>query len=127
MGSSATPSRTCTIQDPGAARRILESCGEDGQVQVIVGYDGPPLPARLDAARLDQLGPGSWRLSAAEGTFEFGARGVETLEPQPRLFDALLAPFALRQRDRTLVGVLLKLLRLPGGVWLLRRWHARRR
>lgn len=113
------------VRADGPARYVLESAGEVHTV--IVGYEGPPLPQRLSEARLERAGPGAWRLSSAEGDFAFNARGLERLEPQPALFDGLLAPFALRARDRTLVGVLLKLLRLPGGAWLLRRWHSRRR
>ncbi len=122
------PAQSLTITDEGAGRIVFEAAGAEGPARVFVGYDGPSLPSRLEAARLEQLGPGgAWRLSGAEGSFDFHARGLEVLDPQPELFNDLLVPFALGPRDRTLVGVLLKLLRLPGGAWLLRRWHSRGR
>ena len=55
------------------------------------------------------------------------ARGWEVLESRPGFYDESLAPFALRPRDRSVVGWLLRLLQLPGGSWLLRAWHTRRR
>lgn len=54
------------------------------------------------------------------------AGGGELLQPLPGLFDEMLSPFAMKPRDRVLVRVLLRLLRLPGGAWLLRTWHASR-
>ncbi len=94
---------------------------------VLSGYAGPALPSIVTAPRLAQSGEGSWRLSCLEGTFEVSARGVDLQWPEPRLFDGLLAPFALRGRERVVARGLLMLLGLPGGVRLLRAWHARRR
>lgn len=116
-----------TVQDRGGGRLTLASRGPQARTVFISGYDGPSLPPELDDARLEQLGPSAWRLRTDGESYDFGARSIEVLEPQPALFDGLLSTFALKQRDRRLVGVLLKLLRLPGGAWLLRRWHARRR
>ena len=127
MQSIETPARPLRISDEGSGRVALEAPGEAGETRIFLGYEGPPLPARLEVARLEPLAPGAWRLSGAQGQFDFRARGLELLEPKPDLFAELLAPFALGQRDRWLVGILLKLLRLPGGAWLLRRWHSRRR
>jgi len=127
MQSVEAPARAVRISDEGSGRVALEASGEAGETRVFLGYEGPPLPARLDAARLEALAPGAWRLSGTQGQFDFHARGQEILEPKAQLFGELLAPFALGQRDRWLVGILLKLLRLPGGAWLLRRWHSRRR
>jgi hypothetical protein len=118
MQSIEAPARALRISDEGSGRIALETPGEAGETRIFLGYDGPPLPARLEEARLESLAPGQ---------FDFRARGLELLEPKPELFAELLAPFALGQRDRWLVGILLKLLRLPGGAWLLRRWHSRRR
>jgi hypothetical protein len=127
MQSIEASARPLRISDEGSGRVALEAPGEAGETWIFLGYEGPPLPARLEAARLEPLAPGAWRLSGAQGQFDFHARGLELLEPKPDLFAELLAPFALGQRDRWLVGILLKLLRLPGGAWLLRRWHSRRR
>ena len=69
---------------------------------------------------------GAWRLGCREGEFTFSARSIEYHEALPQLFDPLLAGFALRSRDRAVVRVLLRLLRLPGGAWLMRAWHASR-
>ena len=115
------------VHDQGGGRLTLESRGPQARTVVISGYDGPPLPQELDEARLERLGHAAWRLRTDGRSYDFGARAMEVLEPKPALFDGLLSSFALRQRDRRLVGVLLVLLRLPGGAWLLRRWHARRR
>jgi len=116
---------TLQVRLDGADRVALEA--EAGRSCVIVGYEGPELPRQLTDARVEEAGPGAWRLAAAEGEFRFSARGVEQVERRPGTFDGLLAPFALRPRDRRAVGVLLRLLRLPGGAWLLQRWHSRRR
>lgn len=126
MQSMSLPQASFAVRDEGAGRIVLEACGPDQAVLVITGYAGPPLPASLGEASLEPAGPDAWRLTAAGETIDFAARGVEVLQPQPGLFDDLLVPFALKRRDRRLVGVLLRLLRLPGGAWLLRRWHAQR-
>ncbi len=98
---------------------------------VIAGYRGTPLPGVVSDPRLslrEAVGSSSrWSLSCSEGTFDFEARTVERLESRPGLFDALLAPHALKPRDRCAARCLLKLLRWPGGAALLRAWHARRR
>jgi len=102
-----------------------------GTQWVISGYRGPVLPRLIHDPRLGPAGgtaaPGAWRLGCREGEFPFTARGVERHEALPGLFDPLLAGFSLRPRDRTVVRVLLRLLRLPGGAWLMRAWHASRR
>lgn len=127
MQSLAWPTGPLRVHDEGAGSVVLESDAPAAGVVVVSGYDGPALPSRLDGASVAWAGPGAWRLSADQGVFHFRARGIEVLAPQPALFDELLASYALKPRDRALVGVLLELLRLPGGAWLLRRWHARRR
>jgi len=114
------------VRDEGAGRIVLEGNGPDRAIVVVTGYAGPPLPPGLGECSLEQAGPGAWRLASAGKKVDFAAGGVEVLQPQPGLFDGLLAPFALKRRDRRLVGVLLRLLRLPGGAWLLRRWHSGR-
>lgn len=127
MQMGSLPPARFAVRDHGGGRLTLEACGPQVRTVVISGYDGPPLPPELDDALLERLGPAAWRLRTDERSYDFGARALEVLEPQPVLFDGLLSSFALKRRDRKLVGVLLVLLRLPGGAWLLRRWHARRR
>jgi len=127
MHALTVPAGSFAVQADHAGRIVLAEDGPYPRVVVFSGYVGPPLPRAVTARRVEQVGPGAWRLTAEEGTFDFDARGMELLEPQPGLFDDLLSGFALKQRDRRLVGVLLRLLRLPGGAWLLRRWHVHRR
>lgn len=127
MQSLSLPPGPFAVRDEGAGRVVLESRAPGAAVVFVTGYAGLPLPPGLDDAALEPVGPGTWRLTSAGVTFDFAARGMDVLQPQPGLFDELLAPFALKRRERRLVGVLLRLLRLPGGAWLLRRWHSRRR
>ena len=128
MQSMYLPPGPFAVRDEGAGRIVLEASGPDQAIVVFTGFAGPPLPPGLGECSLEQAGPGVWRLtSAGKKTIDFAAGGVEVLQPQPGLFDGLLAPFALKRRDRGLVGLLLRLLRLPGGASLLRRWHSGRR
>lgn len=119
------------IQATADAASISLAAGASPGLQVVVtGYQGPMLPRLIHDPRLQPTGetvePRTWRLACREGEFRFTARGVEQHEALPGLFDPLLAGFALRPRDRTVVRVLLRLLRLPGGAWLMRAWHASR-
>ena len=112
----------------GAETRVIQA----GHRRVVLsGYQGVELPGSLTDVRLETLdgdpSPRRWQLVAREGTFEFRTRSVEHQVSRPGAFDVMLSPFALRPRDRRIVGLLLGLLRLPGGAWLLRAWHARRR
>ena len=113
-----------------AASVSLVARSSPGLQVVIAGYRGPVLPRQIHAPRLQPIDTTAelraWRLSCREGEFPFMARGVEHHEALPQLFDPLLAEFSLRPRDRTVVRVLLRLLRLPGGAWLMRAWHASR-
>lgn len=94
---------------------------------ILSGCAGDPLPATIHDPRLERLeSPGRWRLACREGSFEFTARAIEVQEALPGLFDEMLAPYALRGRDKTVVRWLLRLVRLPGGARLLRSWQARR-
>lgn len=120
-----------TVTQAGAAATVsLMSKGSPGQQVAVSGYRGPVLPPLIHDPRLQETGEPadghSWCISCGEGEFRFSARSVEHHEPLPRLFDPLLDGFALRARDRTVVRVLLRLLRLPGGAWLMRAWHASR-
>ena len=94
---------------------------------ILSAHAGDPLPATIHDPRLERLGdPGRWRLACREGRFEFTARALEVQEALPGFFDDMLAPYALRSRDRRVVRWLLRLVRLPGGARFLRTWHARR-
>lgn len=115
------------------ARTLILAPEPDGPGHrfVIAAWAGERLPEVVTGPRIESLeegdAPGRFRLTCREGCFDFAARGIEVLEDRPALFDESLAPFALRPRDRSVVRWLLGLLRLPGGAWLLRLWHSRRR
>ena len=107
--------------DAGDRRRLLD----------IARYQGPGLPEALTDPIVEVVGepgqvPRSWRISCAEGRFEFGALAVEMIEECPALYESLHRPFRLSTADRLAMRVLLWLLRVPGGAWLLRRWHVHR-
>ena len=113
----------------GAGARVLLPTGETRAAPrwFLSGCAGDPLPAAIHDPRLESLdSPGRWRLDCLEGSFEFTARAVEVQEALPSLFDEMLAPYALRNRDKRVVRWLLRLVRLPGGARLLRSWQARR-
>jgi hypothetical protein len=118
----------CLAAAPGTW--ILEPL-EAGQPRIVIaGHVGSRLPEMLHGIELRparESAPERWQLVCREGEFEFEARGIERLEALPRLFDPLLAGHTLGARDRVAVRILLKLLRLPGGAWLLRTWHGSRR
>ncbi|MGQ0383608.1 MAG: hypothetical protein ACT4UP_02810 [Gammaproteobacteria bacterium] len=114
-------------QDGPGRRLVLESLVAGGRRRIVVsGYQGPALPATLRDPVFDAAEGAGWRLTAAEGVFEFRARSVDRIDEQPQLYEPLHRPFALTAGDRAAVGILLWLLRLPGGARLLRRWHAER-
>lgn len=121
-----------TVHRPASAPILLlePEAGTSAMRFVIAGFGDGALPARVSSpsiGRASESAAGTrYRLSCNEGEFDFTARGIELLESRPALFDASLARFALRSRDRSVVGWLLRLLRLPGGAWLLRAWHTRR-
>jgi hypothetical protein len=113
----------------GAGALVLLPAGETraGPRWIVSAYAGAPLPATIHDPRLERLDtPERWRLACREGRFEFTARAVEVQEALPGLFDEMLAPYALRSRDKRVVRWLLRLVRLPGGARLLRTWQARR-
>ena len=125
------PFNVSQLPAAGPASLVFESLQAPGLRVLVHGYRGPPLPSRVTDARLEGAGAGAtghaWRLDAREGGFEFEACSVERHEARPAFFEPMLAGFALRPRDRTVVRILLRLLRLPGGAWLMRAWHASRR
>lgn len=111
--------------------RFRNDAGTHRRTLVIARYQGPQLPATLTAPAIEALGdagpmPQSWRMTCAEGRYEFRAQAVEMLDECPSLYEPLHRSFRLSGTDRLAVRVLLWLLRLPGGAALLRRWHAHR-
>lgn len=111
------------------ARVVLRGQATRGsRLILIAGYDGPELPERLTDVVVEPADSGeqAWCLRCAEGEFRFRASAVERLEGRPDLWEPLHRPFALRPGERRMALLLLALLRLPGGAWLLRRWHGSR-
>lgn len=125
------PFNVSQLRAAGPASLVLESLQAPGLRVLVHGYRGPSLPARLTDPRLEEAGAGAtghaWRLDSPEGGFEFQALSIERHEALPAFFEPMLAGFALRPRDRTVVRILLRMLRMPGGAWLMRAWHASRR
>lgn len=95
---------------------------------VLTGHEGPLPPASLRSVRVELARQPRvrGRIVAGADEFAFEARSVQVFEHAPSVFAPLHAPFGLRRRDRWVVAVLLKILRLPVGPRLLRAWHARR-
>ena len=117
------------IERAGPGQKVtLREDAEDGSKYIVIsGFRGSPLPDTISNARFESRdAPGSWRMDASQGAFDFEARAVDEIESRPSLFESLHKPFALTARDRLAVRCLLALLRIPGGARLLRRWHARR-
>jgi hypothetical protein len=118
----------------GSARgplRFRNDAGDRRRILVIARYEGPQLPATLTGPAIERVGaagrmPQDWRMTCAEGRYEFRALTVERLDECPSLYEPLHRSFRLSGSDRLAVRVLLWLLRLPGGAALLRRWHAHR-
>ena len=50
--------------------------------------------------------------------------GERRHEALPHLYDRELARFAPTRRERRVVGLLMRLLRIPGVTRLIRAWHA---
>lgn len=107
-----------------AARLVLRGRSAEGpELIVIAGYRGPALPNALTHPALTSAGDDRWRLTAAEGAFDFTARGVDRIALRPALFEPMHARFALSRADRVAVRVLLRMLRFPGGTRILRWWQ----
>ena len=111
--------------------RFRNEAGDHRRTLVVARYEGPELPATLTGPAVESIGeagrmPPTWRITSAEGRYEFRAQAVELLEECPTLYEPLHRSFRLSGADRLAVRVLLWLLRLPGGAALLRRWHAHR-
>lgn len=52
------------------------------------------------------------------------APGEHRHEPLPQFYERELARFAPSARERLVVGLLMRLLRIPGVTRLIRAWHA---
>lgn len=110
-----------------AGRLVIRGATPDGpELLVIAGYRGPKLPDVLTKPMLAAAGIDRWRLTAAEGAFDFEARAVDRITLRPQLFEPLHARFALSGADRVAARVLFGLLRFPGGARILRWWQLRR-
>lgn len=107
-----------------AARLVIRGATADGaDLIVIAGYDGPVLPDALTGPAIASTGGDRWRITAAEGAFDFAARGLDRIALRPSLFEPMHARFALSRADRIAVRVLLRMLRFPGGTRILRWWQ----
>lgn len=107
-----------------AGRLVIRGATPDGaELLVIAGYHGPTLPDVLTKPMLAAAGADRWRLTAAEGAFDFDARAVDRIALRPQLLEPMHARFALSGADRIAVRVLLGLLRFPGGTRILRWWQ----
>lgn len=107
-----------------ASRMVMRAATVDGaELIVIAGYHGPALPDVLSNPVLASGSGDRWRLSAAEGEFDFRARGVDRIRLRPSLFEPMHRRYALSRADRIAVRVLLRMLRFPGGSRILRWWQ----
>ena len=103
-------------------RRDADRCAE---LIVIARFRGTPLPERMTRLELQPAGD-AWRLTCAEGVFDFHAHAVDHIELRPDVYTPMHARFALSAADRVAVRLLLWLLRFPGGARVLRWWQDRR-
>ena len=108
---------------PAARLVIRGATREGGELIVIAGYAGPALPESLTKPAIASTGTDRWRLTAAEGDYDFTATGVDRIALRPALFEPMHARFALSRADRIAVRVLLRMLRFPGGTRILRWWQ----
>jgi hypothetical protein len=110
------------------ARRVLRSdAGEGSRLIVISGFRGTALPERMTRPELaGSVADQAWRISCAEGVFEFHARAIDRIDMRPDLYEPMHDRFALSAVDRIAVRLLLRALRFPGGARVLRWWQSRR-
>jgi hypothetical protein len=125
---SAAPIFILVERDGPCARLVLRSEAATGaQLIVISGFSGPALPERVTCPQIQGGVAGhGWRLSAAEGVFEFHARAVDRVDCRAALYGSLHARFAPSVVDRAAMRLLLRTLRLPGGARILRWWQSLR-
>lgn len=120
------------LRQPDSPMRggTLTYLGPEGVRIELAGASAEELPAELRDPRFEAAAGhfGLWRLRQSGGLPDQScrARGVSVIEPRPAVLAPLVAPFALRTRERRVARLLFALLRLPFGPRLLRAWHARR-
>jgi hypothetical protein len=94
------------------------------------GVADSALPAVADVLAIVELagaeGRKRVRLMADGVAFVLAVRGWRVHEAQGRFYQDALAGFGPSAREARTMRWLLRALRLPGGAWLLRAWHARR-
>lgn len=119
-------------QDGPAGRVVLRRSSRNATDHwIVAGYGGRALPATLTGFSIERAdapagGMTRWHISSEQGAFDFEARAVDRIRALPVLYEGLHRPFALTWASRLATGVLLALLRLPGGERLISRWHSRR-
>lgn len=116
------------VQREGPRLVLRRDAEQSAELIVIAGFRGTALPERITKPVLASAGDsaGRWRLSCAEGDFEFQARAVDRIELRPDFYAPMHARFALSAADRAAVRLLLRLLRFPVGARVLRWWQRRR-
>jgi hypothetical protein len=123
----AAPVFTQVERDGPSGRRVLRSeAADDVQLIVISGFSGPALPERVSRPEIHGGAGQAWRLTTAEGVFEFQARSVDRIDCRAVLYEPLHRRFSISSTERAAVRLLLRALRLPGGARLLRWWQSRR-
>jgi hypothetical protein len=125
---SAAPIFILVERDGPCARRVLRSeAAEGAQLIVISGFRGPALPERVTRPQiLDAVAGHGWRLSSAEGVFDFHAHAVDRIDFRASLYEPLHARFVPSVVDRAAMRLLLRALRWPGGARVLRWWQSLR-
>jgi hypothetical protein len=131
--SSRRKLEAVSVEQGGPAGRVVlrQSTGNWTDHWIVAGYRGPSLPASLAGFSIEPSaaaagGTARWRISSEQGEFEFEARAVDHIRALPALYKKLHRPFELTATGRLAVGLLLALLRFPGGERLISRWHSRR-
>ena len=124
--TDVTAFRVVERQGPFSRLVLRHRADEATRLIVISGYRGNALPERITQPELTQGGDDHWRLNCAEGVFEFQARGIDRLTLRPGLYEPMHARFKLSGADRIAIRVLLRMLRFPGGMRVLRWWESLR-
>lgn len=101
--------------------------GADGVV-FVAGLAPPGLPLGTWAHAHGEPGERAdeWILSTSSGRFSMLAPGLRVHKARPGVLEPLVAAYAATGFQAWLGRALVRLLRVPGLVRLLVRWHARR-
>ena len=124
MSDTAAIPVFCVVNRAGQRLVLRGDAGARAELIVIAGFQGTPLPERMTRLELQPVGD-AWRLTCAEGVFEFHAHAVDRIELRPDVYTPMHARFALSATDRVAVRLLLWLLRFGGGARVLRWWQGR--